>query len=252
MSSKISALIADDESLARINVREGLRPFPRWTVASEVERGDRVMPSIIAHRPDVVFLDIHMPGQSGVEIARALAAQSPGPLVVFVTAFDQYAVEAFELCAFDYLLKPFDDERLRRLVHRVERSLDSTPRGDLEQLADHLQQPTLRLNRLLIRSIGAIKVLPIDDVLWFSASGNYVEVHHRDGHDLHRVQLSTLERKLDPAEFCRVHRSAIVRVRETRQILFRDGNVIVAIMSNGAEVRVSARYREVLIAALDR
>ena len=181
-----------------------------------------------------------------------LSTRAHAPLVVFVTAYDQYAVEAFELCAFDYLLKPFDNDRFRRVIHRVEASLDANVRADLRHAVAHLTEPDLPLARLLIRSVGAIKVLSVAEVLWFSSSGNYVEVHHGQGCDLHRVQLSTLERKLDPGEFCRVHRSAIVRLREVREVRFGEGNGAVAVMSNGREVRVSARHRDALVAALDR
>ena len=252
MTRKIRAVIVDDEALARTNVREALRSFARWSIVDEAESGHEVVSAVEQHRPDVVFLDIQMPGQSGIEAARVISSFDDCPLVVFVTAFDRYAVEAFELCAFDYLLKPFDDERFLRLVGRVEHAIDTGVVGRLGDVVAHLRDPDLPLTRLLIRSVGTIKVIPVANVLWISGSGNYVEVHHRDGRDLHRIQLSSLERKLDDQAFCRVHRSAIVRLCEVRELRFRDGDVPVAVMSDGSEVRVSASYREVFLAALDR
>ncbi|MEL7369624.1 MAG: LytTR family DNA-binding domain-containing protein [Myxococcota bacterium] len=248
--TNLSAVIADDERLAQVNLRAAFRPHQRWSIVEAVDHGHAVCEAVERHRPHLLVLDVRMPGLSGIEVARALAKTAFCPLIVFATAFDRYAVEAFELCAFDYLLKPFDNHRFDRVIGRVEQMLDTGQRADVVEVLNHLADPKARLSRLLIRSMKSIRIVPIEDVVWFEASGNYVDVHHRGGRDLHRIPLSALEGKLDPSVFCRVHRSSIIRVSEIRELRFTSGETQVAILSNGAEVRVSGRYRDRLLEAL--
>lgn len=248
--TEVRVLIADDEALARTNLREALRGHPSFRIVGEATTGLEVVPAVQALRPDLLLLDIEMPGRDGVTVARDLASIDPCPAVVFVTAFSEYAVDAFQLCAVDYLLKPFDDERFADALARVESTLARDDSLMLRALSEQLALPKRRTKRLIIRSVGSIRVVPVEDVIWFRAGGNYVEVHHREGIDLHRVTLAALERSLNPREFARVHRSALVRLSEIREL--KPGpDHSVAVMSNGDTVRVSQSYRDALIQSLE-
>nr|XP_061804795.1 sensory transduction protein LytT-like [Nerophis lumbriciformis] len=241
--SKISAVIVDDEPLARANIREALRVAPKWQVVRELSSSADALPTIRKLAPQVVFLDIHMPGQSGIEIAHQLLALEQPPLVVFVTAFDQYAIQAFELFAFDYLLKPFDDERFKKTLDRIERSVGrADERYQIQRQQSGYpasnQAQSAPLERLVIRSVGSIRMVKTSDIYWLRASGNYVEVGHRDGVHLQRVQLSFLERHLDSERFFRTHRSAIVALGEVTE--YRHGNDEngIALTRDGSEILV--------------
>ncbi|MEL6183755.1 MAG: LytTR family DNA-binding domain-containing protein [Myxococcota bacterium] len=249
-----AALVVDDEAIARRNLRSALEQQPRWSVAAEADSGEAALEAARNLTVDVVFLDVQMPGMLGLRAAREMAKLSQSPLVVFVTAYDQYAVAAFDLCAVDYLLKPFDDERLGRTLQRVEQLLTVQDRDTTDAVGealDYLENPRRPLHRLLLRSVGSIRVLPIEEVLWLSSAGNYVEVHHREGTDLHRIQLVALEARLPRRDFVRVHRSAILRVSAVREIRTVERGWTTAVMTDGREVRVSARYRDALIEALE-
>lgn len=246
-----SALVVDDETMARRNLSSALRRVPGWTVIGEADSGGAALEAAALYRPDVIFLDVEMPGIDGIRAARGLAASKPAPLIVFVTAYDRYAVEAFELCAVDYLLKPFDDERLARTLHRLEGLAAVAGPSAIEAALDHLENPQRPLHRLLLRSVGSIRVLPIEEVLWLSSAGNYVEVHHQHGTDLHRIQLASLEARLPAGDFIRVHRSAVVRLSAVREIRTLEKGWTIAVLADDREVRVSARYRDALIEALD-
>lgn len=246
-----SALIVDDEAIARANLRAALQRHPQWHVAAEAESGEAALVAVRQHQPDVVFLDVEMPGMPGLQAARELSREPGGPQIVFVTAYDRYAVEAFELCAVDYLLKPFDDERLAQTLERLQALAVPPATEPVHEALDYLEHPQRKLQRLLLRSVGSIRILPIEDVLWLASAGNYVEVHHREGTDLHRIQLATLELRLPPGRFLRVHRSAVVRLSAIREIRTLDRGVV-AVLEGGHEVRVSARHRDALVAALER
>ncbi|MFK7958038.1 MAG: LytR/AlgR family response regulator transcription factor [Lysobacterales bacterium] len=248
---RISAIIIDDEPLARANIRQALEPAAHWQVVSELSSSAQALSTIASLQPQVAFVDIQMPGLSGIEIVQQLLTAKPAPLVVFVTAFDQYAIQAFELFAFDYLLKPFDDQRFQQTLSRIEQCLVNT--DERQQIHRHQvaysaqEQP---LERLIIRSVGSIRIVNTYDIFWLRASGNYVEVGHRDGVHLQRVQLSFLEKHLDQTQFVRTHRSAIVALAEVSE--YRNGNDDngVVVTRDGSEIPVSSRYREGLFQRL--
>ncbi len=261
--NRITAMIVDDESLARANVREALKPLKNWQLVSEIGSSANAVSAITELQPQVLFIDIHMPGQSGIDVVRHLLTpasgpdlgpnngRNPAPLIVFITAFDQYAIEAFELFAFDYLLKPFDDVRFAASVARIEYYLGHANERRIVQRhqADWKAQQN-PLERLVIRSVGSIRIVQASDIFWLRASGNYVEVGHTDGVHLQRVRLSYLEQHLDHERFCRTHRSAIVALKEVRE--YRPGNDDngVVITRDGIEVPVSSRYRAQLFEKL--
>ncbi|MEL6543757.1 MAG: LytTR family DNA-binding domain-containing protein [Myxococcota bacterium] len=248
---EIRVLIADDEELARTNLREALRAHHRFEVVGEATMGPDVVPRVRSLTPDLVLLDIEMPGMNGVSVARELSGLERCPVVVFVTAFSEFAVDAFELCALDYLLKPFDDARFAEMLGRAEQAIALDSQLQLRELERRLDPDAAYLDRLLVRSVGAIRIVPVSEILWFGAGGNYVELHHVGGVDLHRTSLAALERRLDPQFFVRVHRSALLRLSEVRELRVTGAEQSVAVMSNGDEVRVSHNYRDELLRRLE-
>lgn len=250
MPPVIQALIVDDEPLARANLRHALAAHPRWQVVGECENTTQAREALARVPAQVVFLDVQMPKESGLGLARTLSAMNEPPIVVFVTAFDTFAVGAFELHALDYLLKPFDDERLAQALARAEQMLTLRARaaygqallGYLADSPDPASGNVPWLTRISIRSIGRIESIQAREVRWMSAAGNYVELHLGDRTVLHRVTISQLERRLDPAVFLRVHRSTIVR-RDECEALQVDGDSVYSLrLRSGGSVSVSSRY----------
>jgi two-component system LytT family response regulator len=230
----IRAVVVDDEHHARANVCALLRAEPRWQVVGECADAAALDSALARALPDVVFLDVRLPGTDGVALARLLQDRIPRPLVVFTTAFESYAVSAFEVQAIDYLLKPFDDRRFQAALRRVEQALAAAPRS------------SRYLQRVVIRSIGRVQFVEVGQIDWLEASGNYVEIHAGAESFLHRERLRVLEAQLDPAEFLRIHRSIIVNraaVKELRPLAGGDYSVR---LRGGAPVRLSRTYRAAL------
>lgn len=259
MRPAIHALIVDDEPLARANLLHALKDIEGWMVDAECASAAQARRAVEDHPPDVVFLDIQMPRENGLEFARALTELAPAPIIVFVTAFESFAVRAFELHALDYLLKPFDDARLRQTLARAEELLElragasyaGAVRG---YLADDAQSraapPGPFLSRLSVRSVGRIEAVPVKELLWVKAAGNYVELHLPGRILLHRITLSHLASRLDPAIFMRVHRGALVR-REECEALSVEGDAVYSLrLRGGTVVPVSERYVEEVRAQL--
>lgn len=268
----IPVLIVEDEPLARTNLRHALAAHPRFRVVAECSGvaeartalggradGARQDDEGDDDAADVVFLDIRMPGESGLVLARELTQWTEPPLIVFVTAHGDFAIEAFELHALDYLLKPVDDARLALTLTRIEELLRlrqraayaSAMRGYLADAGEGSPDPGPRyLTRISVRSVGRIESVALDDVQWIGASGNYVELHLGARVVLHRLSIGALERRLDPAVFLRVHRSVIVRRADLGMLrVTGDGTSSVQLRS-GARVKVSERYVNAVRAAM--
>jgi two-component system LytT family response regulator len=255
----VRTLIVDDEPLARENLRLALNAFREWRVVADCQSAAAARQALAVEPADVVFLDVKMPGESGLGLARTLAESPDPPIVIFVTAFEDFAVEAFELHALDYLLKPFDDERFRQAVSRASDLLALRERaayaGALRgYLADRdaAESPAEPhyLERFSVRSVGRIEAVDISRVRWIGAAGNYVELHLVGRTVLHRVTLSHLATRLDPRDFLRTHRGAIVRRRECVALRTVGDGVYVLELRGGGEVPVSERYLEAVRAAL--
>ena len=251
MSDPIRVLIVDDESLARTNLRLALGAYPHWLVQAECASAAQAHQALLSASVDVVFLDIQMPRENGLEFARTLAGSEDPPIVVFVTAFEAFAIEAFELHALDYLLKPFDDERLRQTLTRAEGLLGRKARAAYaEALRDYMADTPDRnsrttgafLARLSVRSVGRIEAVPVADILWVKAAGNYVDLRLPGRSVLHRVTLTHLERRLDPAMFIRVHRSALVRRDECVSLTVEGDGIYALQLRCGESAPVSERY----------
>lgn len=247
----IRAVIVDDEAPGRANLRMALEPFANWMITAECD-GARAAREVLAREAaDVVFIDVQMPMETGLDLARSLCAIANPPLLVFVTAHSHYAVDAFDVHALDYLLKPLDDERLSQTLRRAESLLQLQQRGGyadavracMEDAADseagrHL--PYLR--RVTVRSVGKLEVIDLADVAWVASAGNYVELQVANRSVLHRIPLSRLEPRLDPAEFIRTHRTAIVRREQLRGLQVVSDGSYLANLRCGANVPVSLRH----------
>jgi len=215
MSSRVPAVIADDEPLLRAQLRARLaRLWPDLDVVHEMENGRDILQVLDDHNPQVVFLDIHMPGVSGLEAARAVAGRAH---IVFVTAYDEHAVEAFERGAIDYVLKPFNEERLRVTVDRLRERVSAKPEASLdalvEQLAGRLGARSNDHLRWIKASVGSnVRLIPVEEVLFFQSDEKYTRVVTQDAESLIRKPIKELLDELDPAKFWQIHRATIVNV----------------------------------------
>lgn len=260
MSDAIRCVVVDDEAMGRANLRAALAAHPGWRILRECAGAAAARETLAKEPVDVVFLDIQMPGESGLRFAATLGEMAEPPIVIFVTAFERYALTAFDVHALDYLLKPFDDERFAKAISRARALLELQRReayaSALRQFAQEAEdaragrgQPYL--SRLTVRSVGRLECVNLADVLCLSASGNYVELRLATRRLLHRVALTQLERRLDPATFVRVHRGAIVR-RDQIVRLEADGEESWRLhLAGGDWVPVSARYVGAVRAALE-
>ena len=250
--TRFKVLVADDEPLARRMVASILRTDP--DVESLAECGDAkcVRDQLARFRPDIALLDIEMPEMSGLEIAGAL--HDAGPVVVFITAFSSYAMQAFDVNAVDYVTKPFSDERFRAAVDRAKRRVRERRLGELATQVASLSaelRPEDResakaggeayLQRLALKDGDKSVVVKTPDIIWIQAEDYYVLIHSKQGRHMVRASLASLEQRLDPARFMRVHRTAIVNVDEVRAT--HDRGPLVLTLSNGAEVPVSRSRR---------
>jgi two-component system LytT family response regulator len=209
-------LIADDEPLARERLRMLLADWPEWEVVAECEHGAEAVASIEALGPDLVFLDIRMPELDGLEVARALAAGARPPVVVFVTGYDEHALDAFEVGARDYLTKPVDRERLARALGRAADALAARPAAldpSLVALLESLRRERAFPERFAVRDArGGTYFVRADDIDWVEAEENYVRLHAAGRPHLLRDTMRAFQARLNPERFLRVHRSAIVNV----------------------------------------
>lgn len=243
----IRAVIVDDEPLGRTVIREMLRRDADFTVVGECSGGHEAVSIINAERPDVVFLDVQMPEVDGFEVLSALDRDHL-PLVIFVTAYDQYAVNAFEVHAVDYLLKPFDRERFGKALQRAKAQLQRERADDVNQrilaLLEEQRTKPKYLERLVIKNNGRVFFLKTEEIDWISAEGNYVSLHVKKDSYLLRETISGLEAQLDPQTFARIHRSQIVNLERIRELRHWSHGEYQVILRDGAELTLSRSYRE--------
>ena len=248
----IRALIVDDEPLARERLRTLLAREPDVTLVGEAGDGAAAVRAILEHRPDLVFLDVQMPEIDGFDVLEAVA-DAPAPAVIFATAFDRHALRAFEVHAIDYLLKPFDRARFAAALDRARvelaRGEAAAPRllAMLKGLSAH--RPGAR--RLVVRDGGRVFFLPVDEVDWIEAAGNYVRLHAGAVQHLVRETMKSLAERLDPAVFARVHRSAIVNVDRIREMRAGFHGEYEIVLRSGARLQSSRGYSARLHALLD-
>jgi two-component system LytT family response regulator len=251
----IRALVIDDEPLARAFILEMLREDSEVEIIGECPNGLNAIEAIQKHTPDLIFLDVQMPEIGGFAVLEALTPEQM-PFVIFVTAYDQYAVRAFEVNALDFLLKPFDRKRFKIAWQKAKTQIQRERTELLDQrilsLLKDLKAEPKYLERLVLKNNGRIFFLETDEVDWIEAEGNYVSVHSGQKSYLLRDTISGLETQLDPKKFLRIHRSAIVqleKIQELQPLFHGDYRVI---MRNGTELTLSRNYRDRLQEALGK
>ena len=255
----IRTLIVDDELAAREGLRHLLAADPEIVVAGECANGRDAAAAIRATAPDLVFLDVQMPELDGFAVLREVGVER-APAIVFVTAFDQYALRAFDVHAVDYLLKPFTDERFRQSLERAKQQVRHGRLGDLSQKLAALLGPDeparaagpRYLDRLLVKSGGKVTLLPVGEIEWIDAEGDYVRIHVGKNWHLLRETMKNLEAQLDATRFVRIHRSTIVNLERVKELqpFFRGEYVVV--LHNGTTLKLSRGYRDNLEARLGR
>lgn len=233
----VGTVVVDDEPLARVNIVSLLRTDPEISVLAECSSGADAVNAVRELRPSLLFLDVQMPGCDGFGVLESLGADVP-PAIVFVTAYDQYALKAFEAEALDYLLKPYANERFFRVLARAKASLARCPPGNRQ------------FERIMIRSAGRVSFLAAEEIDWIEAADYYSSLHVGTKTHLLRRSMTELERDLDPNRFCRIHRSTIVNLSRVRDLRLDVGGEYEVVLSDQTRLKVSRGYREKLQAAL--
>ena len=252
----LRVLIVDDEPLARKRLRTILSKQPDVEVVAEAGNGITAVAAVAEHSPDVMLLDIQMPGLDGFGVLKALVeTRKPPPVVIFITAHDEHAVRAFDVQALDYVLKPVTAERVLAAVGRAIGRLRESRRADLAQELSSLiaeVDRSRRNGRIAVRTDRGVRLVPVDEVLWVEADGDLVKIHTVRTSHMMRATMAELESELPRAQFTRVHRSAIVNTGCIQEIqpLFKGDYVIV--LRNGAAVRSSRTYRAEVQALMRR
>jgi len=257
----IRVLIVDDEPLARQRLEDLLRAEAGVEIVASVDNGEAAVDAVRSLHPDIAFLDVQMPGKTGIDVVREVGPEAM-PLTIFVTAYDRYALQAFDLAAVDYLVKPFDDERFEQAFQRARRYveleemgelrerllavLDGGSRGGSSSAAAPPSGGSPYLERIAVEMRGKVRVVPVSQIEYITASGPYVELHTSERAYLIREAIHTLEEKLDPNRFLRIHRSIIVRVDLIDTFHRGAGGDYEVQLKGGARLRVSRSRREEL------
>jgi two-component system, LytTR family, response regulator len=251
----IRALVIDDEPLARAMIREMLEDDPEVEIVGECGSGHEAIEAIRTLAPDLIFLDIQMPELGGFEVLESFKGQGL-PYIIFATAYDQYAVRAFEVNALDYLLKPFDKDRFNAAWLRAKSRIREDRMTEREQhilaLLEELKAGPRYLERLVIKTEGRVFFLDIDDVHCIEAEGNYVRVYNGQKTYLLRETISGLESQLDPKKFLRIHRSSIVRIDRIKELQPWFHGEYHVVLENGKKLTLSRNYRSNLQDAVGR
>jgi two-component system LytT family response regulator len=263
---KIRTLIVDDEPLARERVRTMASSEPDLEVIGEARDGAEAVDAILSQSPDLVFLDVQMPKLDGFEVISSVGADRMPP-VVFTTAFDQHALRAFEVQALDYLLKPFDTDRFRSALSRVRHQIDSEENGALGkkllalvrgmQTDAPAETPAAvttdkKSDRMVVKSGGRLFFLRAEEIDWVEAAGNYVRLHVGAESHLLRETMNSIETRLNPEIFFRIHRSRIVNIERIKELQPWFNGEYVVILRNGTKLTLSRGYREKLQERLGR
>ena len=249
----IRTLIIDDVQLARERLKRCLGEESGVEVVGECDNGERAVASIRDLRPDLIFLDVQMPALDGFGVLEALGGEGL-PAVVFVTAYNEYAIQAFEVNALDYLLKPVDCKRLHKAVERVRSQAARAPAESFDErfraLIEDIKSPPRHLKRLTIRQTGRTILLPADEIDWVETYGNYLKVHAGRESHLIRGTMQQLETKLDPEKFVRVHRSALVNIEKVKEIYPRSNGDQDLVLHDGRQLILSRNYRDKFLSLL--
>lgn len=250
---RLRTLIIDDEALARERLRGMLAVFPNVNIIGESDSGSTAVKSIVDERPDLVFLDVQMPGMDGFGVLRCVRS-SHRPLIVFVTAYDEYAIRAFEVHAVDYLLKPVTKPRLAEAMRRVEERTTAAHTAEtqrrMDSLLEQVESTPGRPVTIPVRTAAGVQLVNAGAVLWIEADADHVRIHEAGKTHSVREKLAEMEERLRPHHFARVHRSAIVNVAAVRSIEpIAKGDYFLTLV-DGSRVRTSRQYRETVQALL--
>tara|TARA_R110000744_G_scaffold107699_3_gene204244 strand:- start:2868 stop:3692 length:825 start_codon:yes stop_codon:yes gene_type:complete len=266
MSKQLTTIIVDDEPLARKGLAVRLQVHKDINIIAQCTNGREALEAVRAYQPDLIFLDIQMPGLNGFEVVEAIIEQDLLlPMVVFVTAYDQYAMQAFEVHAQDYLLKPADEQRLAQTLDKIRQYISSEVNAlhksklvrlvsdvtgnDCEKILQELEnnEPvsiSSYSDVLAIKDAGEVSRVPVKDILWIDAAGDYMCVHTHDNTHILRKTMKQLEEVLDPRRFLRSHRSTIVNKSYIDKFCSQLNGEYYLVMSNGKELKVSRSYKE--------
>lgn len=252
MNKTFRALIVDDEPLARSIIRKLLDEIVDVEIIGEASNGLEAVAMLDKHNPDLVFLDVQMPEMDGFAVLEAIEPEKM-PAVIFVTAFDQYALRAFDAHAVDYLLKPFDDERFTRAVTRAKVQINAKTSGDAEQTGQQLLDLLKIINaknsfleRFVVKNVGRVLLVKASDVDWIEAQDNYVSLHVGKTAHLIRETMQNLETRLDPNRFARIHRSTIVNIDSIKELQFDFNGDQTVLLKDGQKLTLSRRYKQKL------
>ncbi len=246
---KIRTLIVDDEPLARERLTSLLSAEADIEIVGQCRDGEEAVTAINDHTPDLVFLDVQMPAMNGFEVIEAVGSDKM-PLVIFVTAFDQHALKAFQVRALDYVLKPFDRERFQEALQRARGQIQRDETGDLGRrllaLVKDLRRDQPKTDRLVVKSGGRLFFLRTDEIDWIEASGNYVRLHVGPTSHLLRETMNAIEGRLDPEKFFRIHRSRIVNMERIQEMQPWLNGEYAVLLRTGTRLTLSRGYREKL------
>lgn len=234
-------MIVDDEPLARRGIAARLKKAPDVTIVRQCAGGREAIEAIRDLAPDLVFLDVQMPGVGGFDVVEAIGAEQLPP-IVFVTAYEQHALRAFEAEALDYLLKPIDDDRFDRTLERARLRVEER----------RLHQRRSRDCRLFVRERGRVEVVDVERIVWVEARGDYVRLHTKDRKVLLRETMTALVKQLDPTRFVRVHRSTIVNLDRVTKVDFLADRAWSVTLEDGSSHKIGRQHRSGLQAALDK
>ena len=243
----LRTLIVDDEPLGREAIRTRLALDDEIRIVGEASNGKQAIREIQHHKPDLVFLDVQMPDADGFEVLSSADSNSL-PIVIFVTAFEQHALRAFEVHALDYLLKPFDDDRFQVALERAKSAWRKDRGHQLQSklrdlLTDRIDGPKY-LDRMIVKETGRISFVKTEDIKWFRAEGNYVKLFlGKQTHMLH-TSMNALEAQLDPKRFFRIHRSLIINIEHLQELRPWHTGEYVVVMRDGTELTMSRGYRD--------
>ena len=237
MSARITAIIVDDEQHARQALRTELQSYEQIEVIAECGNGVEAVKAVHDLKPQVLFLDIHMPRLDGFDVLELLGEDVP--VTVFVTAHDEYAIRAFDNNALDYLLKPLNPKRLDQTIERLEQRLQTDDADTLVKIADDYRRSNAPLQRLLVRDRSDVHVIPVTDILYFEAADDYVAIHTESATHIKQERLQKIEELLDSKDFCRIHRSCLINLAFLSGIDTGSKDVKTAVMKNNKRLPIS-------------
>jgi two-component system, LytTR family, response regulator len=255
---QIRTIIVDDEPAARARIARLLEQEPGMEVVSECRNGQEALTCVAKCKPDLLFLDVQMPGMSGFEVMEQLRVQHSAaqvPFVVFVTAYDQYALKAFDVNAVDYLLKPYDDERFFASLEKAKRFIDMRQNDRLtgklmDLVREHMHANSSYTETFVIKDKGREHRVKVEDLLYLRAEGNYLSLQLKDRHHLYRMTMNAVETELDPARFLRIHRSYIVNTAHVRHARYSGNNEFIFSMANNERIVSGRSYKDQIAKAL--